>query len=706
MTAQVSSGTRRRSKAPGGTLRIRVPSWLTGRRAIALPVALATFLFRFLIPDFENDHFMHLSWGRQMLLGEVPVWDFVEPGFILQTGLSAVFQAVGGHQLLGEAILTAGALAIAAALVYLVAFEASASVLIALLCSGLSVAVFPRLYGYPKVLVYPMAMLAFWHYVDAPSQRRLRLLSLATAAAFLFRHDHGVYVAGVVGSGLLLRQWGLRPREEARTAVRSYVVQVAALCLPYALFVVSSGQTASYVRFLTNNSTAVATGSARAAPGFTYDRSAPVWRLADPVGYPVHVEWHPDVDAATRGALEERYSLQAPTLLEDGRAWSYQLFDDSPDNLRTLAGDPVVVDTHGFDRSTYEITFDLFRSVPVTAARALPLLRIRPLPGFFTEANATVWLAWLFWAVPLGAAVIWTRATYRSGLDPAAVKSAVLIAMSLLVSATLVRGSYDSRIPDAAAPVAVAGAWLAARGLTGDIHPGRRRVTRALSRIGRAGAVSILLAVTSWAVVVYGQLPVRLAQAGLSQPLRLLERAGEVVTQLKMRPLDAWAPEGSVGLRQAARYVNRCTAPETRLQVLGFEPQMYYYAERGFAGGQSFFHSRWHDSMDDQRRALTRWQTEDAPLLLAVARELESVRSSYPFIYAYISRRYRLAGEIPGDNRGPVTVMVDRRAPALGSYGAGDLPCFTEAGGIDRAARLSNPAQQPVVNPASHRARH
>ena len=38
-----------------------------------LGVFAGTFLFRWLTVDFTNDHFVHLSRARQILLGDVPI---------------------------------------------------------------------------------------------------------------------------------------------------------------------------------------------------------------------------------------------------------------------------------------------------------------------------------------------------------------------------------------------------------------------------------------------------------------------------------------------------------------------------------------------------------------------------------------------------------------------------------------------------------
>ena len=50
-------------------------------RILTLIVAAGTFVLRWLTLDFDNDYFMHMAWAADMLRGQWPVRDFVEPGF-------------------------------------------------------------------------------------------------------------------------------------------------------------------------------------------------------------------------------------------------------------------------------------------------------------------------------------------------------------------------------------------------------------------------------------------------------------------------------------------------------------------------------------------------------------------------------------------------------------------------------------------------
>src|SRR5687767_6386354 len=90
-----------------------------------------TFLFRWLTVEFTNDHFVHLSRGRQILLGDVPVRDFFDPGLILQYYASAFALTISGQNLLGEAILTIAFVAAGTALTFWLSARLSGSIAVA-----------------------------------------------------------------------------------------------------------------------------------------------------------------------------------------------------------------------------------------------------------------------------------------------------------------------------------------------------------------------------------------------------------------------------------------------------------------------------------------------------------------------------------------------------------------------------------------------
>lgn len=216
------------------------------RGAVAAALGLAAFGFRFLTTrSLTNDQYMHLAWAQQLLLGDLPGRDFVEPGMPLQVLLSAAAQYASPGPF-SESVLSCLMLAVAAAVVYLVTLRLTGSPTAAIGASLVTIALQPRLYGYPKVLVPAVAALTFQRYVDEPSRQRLAVIGTWIAAAFLFRHDLGLYV-GVALIVVLVVLHGREPRRSVR-AVAECLTVTALVLLPYAGFIAWNEGMAEHVR--------------------------------------------------------------------------------------------------------------------------------------------------------------------------------------------------------------------------------------------------------------------------------------------------------------------------------------------------------------------------------------------------------------------------------------------------------------------------
>ena len=222
-------------------------------RAAGAVVALlllfgGTALFRFLLlaRGFTNDQFIHLANAQQMLFGEWPTRDFLDAGMPLMYVASATAQLVLGRTLFAEAMLVALAFGLAAVLTAAAVRELTGSLLLALAAAALEVAIVPREYGYPKILVYAAAFLLLQRYVTRPGLGRLFALALAVAMAFLFRHDHGIYLAigGVIAAWLGGHASG---RAAARRAA-IFVSMVALLTAPYVAYVQIYGGVWAYLQ--------------------------------------------------------------------------------------------------------------------------------------------------------------------------------------------------------------------------------------------------------------------------------------------------------------------------------------------------------------------------------------------------------------------------------------------------------------------------
>ncbi len=228
------------------------PRW---RSIVIAVVAVCVFAFswpfRFNDPGgsfagLTDDHFFYLVRGWQILFGDLPVRDFVDHGAPLFYYIGAAVQVVMGRGTVSELIFCTTALSLGAALTFWLAARGSGSIWAGLAGCLLHIWLGPRFYNYPKILVYTAAIPLLWWFADRPSARPRLWIAVVTVIAFLFRHDHGVFV-GVAMAALLVFMNGLSWKERARHAV-IYALLVLAFSSPYLAFIQWNGGVASYLR--------------------------------------------------------------------------------------------------------------------------------------------------------------------------------------------------------------------------------------------------------------------------------------------------------------------------------------------------------------------------------------------------------------------------------------------------------------------------
>ncbi len=210
--------------------------------------ALFAIAWRFLtFTGFTNDHYVHLARAYQMLLGEWPVRDFVDPGMPLMYVVSAVARMAGGPALRTEWTVTAGAFAVAAACMTVAGARLSGSVVVGTLGSMLAVVINPRSFSYPKLLLYAVAALVILGAARNPTRLRVFALAVITVVAFLFRHDHGLYIGIGAAAAIVLagraHGWTIVVRRGGW-----FGAWVMALLAPWGMFVAAHGGLVEYVR--------------------------------------------------------------------------------------------------------------------------------------------------------------------------------------------------------------------------------------------------------------------------------------------------------------------------------------------------------------------------------------------------------------------------------------------------------------------------
>jgi hypothetical protein len=526
-------------------------------RAATLAVFAITWIFRWLTIDFTNDHFVHLSRARQILLGELPVRDFFDPGLPLHYFASAAALSVSGQNLLGEALLTVTLVALGAALTFYLTARSSGSVLLGLVASFVAVAMFPRLYNYPKVLLYPLALVCVWHYAARRTTAALVILAAITAIATLFRLDHGLYIAFSIAIALVLAD--LDRLRVAAAACARFAAVVVGLLLPFLLFI--------------------------------------------------------------------QLTAGIPAFLADIR------------------------------QQTSSVAGARMLSMPFTFEHVAA-------PG-----NVLAWLYYMTVVVPVAALVFLLLRWRRDTLDlRERVTIGAAIVMCLVIDQALMRESPDSRLPDVAGPTVLLAAWM-----TGNVMKGAQRRVQFV-----AGAVtSVLWLATLWSAATFGNISERISATGIpAGTAATAERFRQVSAWMRMRPIDYYAPPGSTGVRALTRYVLECTRPGDRILAGSFEPQIFFYAERAFAGGQVYLKGGWHESREAQQLTIARMQRQRVPVVIVNAATESEVETRFPLVYAYVRDNYREAARQNFGGGPDYAIFAKRDTPLRGTDPSLGLPCY------------------------------
>jgi hypothetical protein len=529
-----------------------VRSW-TFRVGLAL-LFLATMIVRFmaLANGFTNDHFIHLAGARQLLLGEWPTRDFLDHGLPLMYAVSALAQLAFGETLYAEAILVTCAFGLAAVLTAAAVHELTGSRLLAIFAALLEVAILPRAYGYPKILVYAIGFLLLQRYVSRPTRGRLVGLAAAVVLAFLFRHDHGIYLA-------------------------------AGCTIAVSMAPDPSG----------------GIGGPRRAAAF----------------------------AAIAGLMAAPYILYVQIY---GGVWAY-LQKGLEFRERELS------------RSEY-VWPDLFGDLPFQAA-----------------------LLYAYWALPVGAALLLFAWRRRADAAVVTARVAPVIAVALLMNSALLRPPLHARLPDAIVPGVVLAAWL--------IGCGWRWRPRWLWR----PAAVLLGVLLSLAVLQANDTAEQLRRGGMLAPLSEWPAS---IERTRARLMAPYAPEtlpsrAAEELVPFYNYVARCTGRDDRLLLVGVIPEVAFFAQRGFAGGQPILVGGYYESEVYQQSVLRKLSTESVPFVLIPGEAYTSdFDSSFPAVAGYVRRRYAPLATFGDEEATRVDVLIDRTAAVKSTDARTGWPCL------------------------------
>ncbi len=526
--------------------------------SLCVAVFATAFFYRFNtisgpLGGFTNDQFGYLARARQIQSGEVPFLDFNDPGWFLTDYLSAAAQWIGGYSLRPEALLTVGLLSIGAVVMFAVARRATGSVFAACVATALLVAIAPRHYNYPKIVLYATALALAWAYIGKPGRARLGALGALIGIAFLFRHDHLIYLGAF---GLLTIAFAHRASiQDGLRAAVGLGAATAVFVVPFLVFLALSGGIGEYFRLAL-------------------------------------------VYAQQRRDREVRYRLVAGRLVE-GTTWTYVLRDVSRANIESLVRDPLVDDTHGLSRATF-------------TADAPRWLRLET--QLDTLPNATAFLYYTFLITPLIAGFVLFRLHRAAGatrvLSTAGHLVPLLVLAGMLNVGLLSRGSTLARVPDVGVTAVLLLVWLAVALVSRD---GRVVVPGRPARLLVRTATVVLLCLTALSVNTIGYVTRALPEAGFTRGgIEILNRGATSWKTLGMPPGTVDEPP----FLNLAAYVRACTLPTDRLFVLGEHPELYYFSDRRFAGGHAWLLPGYYSADQDEAQIVTRLRSARVPVVL------------------------------------------------------------------------------------------
>jgi hypothetical protein len=638
--------------------------------AVGVLIATLAALYRIALgSSLTNDDFSHLALSRQLLGGDLPVRDFVESGITLTYGLSAASQMLFGHRLLAEAIVVAIAFFVSTYAVFALVRTLTGSTIAAALAAVLLPLAGPRGYSYPKIAAYAVAALLWWSYVRKPSRLGAVALGGWAAVAFLWRPDHGVYVA----AGVALAMVGAHGfRRTALTRLALSGGTAIAMVLPFFVFVASIESVSSYVLDGFGEARTIHTEmDSHAWPRWPINRLADVAHFAPATAFAptVSVRWAEGTAADTRTAVLMRHHLAA--VEEDGeRATLVRLSDTGTKAIVALINDPAISDTAGIDRSSASIP--LAEWPPWERVRfRYGVLRLRVFPALHDLNAAGEAAATLFYLLPPVAALL-AGATLRRRLAVPVSPTAIIAfcGFAAVVNAGILRTPYGLRAADGVVmPAILLGCVI---GVALNVAAGAERSGRYALRAGVA--VVVLFLATAMATV--GQFGERVSSlAGeWRSALARGERPDMISRLVASPPLRYWdsAANAPVSIR-FAQYAAACVPPSERVAVLWYAPEIYYYSNRLMAIRHLVF-APGLASPEEQRRTAEKFTRSSPPVVFAGALMSTITRPVFPELIADVDRDYVQAGSLDDDEG--YLLLVRRDRTPTGSWGPRAWPCF------------------------------
>jgi hypothetical protein len=226
----------------------------------------------------------------------------------------------------------------------------------------------------------------------------------------------------------------------------------------------------------------------------------------------------------------------------------------------------------------------------------------------------------------------------------------------------VLRNPINARLGAAAPLAAVLAAWIVGQWPWRPAIPGR-----ALALL--VGTLTVLAAAAS----------PRFGTRSVGTPLRIAERLQVIAGELRSSPpRPSYFPQGA--LDGLPRYLRECTTPEARVLLTWFAPEVFFFAERGFAGGMAVFLGTHWSSDGDQHRTIEQLEAQAAPLAIIQTSSEAEFRATFSHVASYIDVNYRVAGVTnfgdPRVDEDGYRIAIRRTLDNIGTEPRWGLPCL------------------------------
>jgi 4-amino-4-deoxy-L-arabinose transferase-like glycosyltransferase len=602
-----------------------------------------------------DTNFYTLWEATNLLGGDHPYRDFYEWGVPLQAYVSALGQTVFGYRILSEfvvqwAFIVAGV--VIACDLGLRLSGSRAAVLATMIPAVLLLAVTPT-YHYPKLFLYPLAIWLMWRYLDRATPRRAAALGVVTAAAFLFRHDHGVYIGAGAAMAFVLERLLKSDSRNLRLLLVDTAAYLAATLIVLTPWLVAVQRAEGIDEYIQSRAQLYRAWSASTFPLRALAQINPVRELflrpqPAPKSAVVGFVWSSEVPESQQRLLEAQYGLRPLGRRDEEGRYLFEVANVFDPNLTGL--DP-------FIRNGAGLQFDAIRD------------RQSRFPSI---SNAELWLMQVAFIVP--AVLLASRLMHVVRLSATATPQpntySIIVASTfvLLAESRLFReASYVVLMTPVVA--ALAAPWL---------RPAHREAP--LMRVVRLAVAVPLFALTLYAVVGW------IRGTDIFHPAQIRESLGSTFQSMVMSPpIDAYQPEpravhvtraewnaGSIDRGAVLiRYMFDCASPGDRALVTGVTPfHVGYYVNLPIAGGHLFWHHKWRSDPVHEQQSLALLRRQSVPFVFSTNDPVFEDFKAYPAILAYL-RAYYI--ELEGSSG---LMLVDRRRMPVRRFGELGLPCF------------------------------